>query len=254
MTRLDRDRAEPLYHQLQVLLRGRILSGEWAPGTRIPTEHELCDSYGVSRVTTRQAVRNLVDEGYLVRQAGRGTFVKAPVLTAGERGLGSFSQDMRDLNLAPGSVLLSFEVREAYPAEMERLDLPAGAEVICLNRLRTGDGHPIGLQLTRLPASRFPDLSREDVAKGSLYELLQAEFGVQIREAHETFWATKVTPEDAVLLNVAAGAPAFRVERVAWDQRGPMEFTASVMRGDRYRIKWVLTGPASSRPDRKENN
>lgn len=242
MKRVDRARPEPLYHQLEVLLRGRILSGEWSPGTRIPTEQELCATYRVSRVTARQAIRNLVEGGYLVRTPGRGTFVKAPLLTAGERGLRSFSEDMRDLHLRPGSVLLGLDVAEADSVELERLDLPVGSNVIRIRRLRTGDGHPIGMQLTRLPAERFPDLTATDLADGSLYELLEQRYGVHMVEAHEKFWATKVSAEDAATLQVAAGAAAFRVERLAFDGRGPIEFTTSLMRGDRYQIQWVLKG------------
>lgn len=251
MKRIDRDRPEPIYHQLEVLLRGRILSGEWPAGTRIPTEKELCEAYRVSRVTARQAIKNLVDGGFLTRKAGRGTFVKAPLLTAGERGLRSFSEDMRDLSLRPGSVLLGLSVEPADNTELERLDLPVGASVVRLKRLRTGDGHPIGVQLTRLPADRFGDLSADELAGGSLYELLGGRYGVEIAEAHEKFWASKVGVEDAATLQVAVGAPAFRVERLAFDAYGPIEFTTSLMRGDRYQIQWVLKGRGGSPPGRE---
>lgn len=249
MSRIDRGRPEPLYHQLEVLLRGKILTKEWPPGTRIPTEKELCDTYHVSRVTVRQAVRNLVESGFLTRTPGRGTFVKAPLLTAGERALRSFSEDMRGLNLKPGSTLMDFLLREATQLELERLELAGGAKIFQISRLRTGDGHPIGLQVTRLPETRFPDLEAADIANGSLYELLETRYGVQLSEAHERFWATNVQAEDAAILDVAPGAPAFRVERVSWDNLGPMEFTTSLMRGDRYQIQWVLKGRQASRGD-----
>lgn len=248
MKRIDRGRPEPLYHQLEVLLRGRILSGEWPPGTRIPTEKDLCDSYHVSRVTARQAIKNLVDGGFLDRTPGRGTFVRAPLLTAGERGLRSFSEDMRDLSLRPGTVLLDLSTLPADSTELERLDLPSGSQVVRIRRLRTGDGYPIGLQLTRLPAHRFASLQATDLADGSLYELLEQRYGVVITEAREKFWATKVGAEDAAVLQVATGAPAFRVERLAFDEHGPLEFTTSLMRGDRYQIQWVLKGRGAERP------
>ena len=248
MKRVDRARPEPLYHQLEVLLRGRILSGEWPPGTRIPTEKELCDTYKVSRVTARQAMRNLVDGGFVTRKPGRGTYVRAPLLTAGERGLRSFSEDMRDLSLRPGSKLLSLDVEPADVTELERLDLAVGSQVVRIKRLRTGDGHPIGVQLTRLPASRFGDLSADELADGSLYDLLENRYGVHIVEAREKFWVTKVGAEDAAVLEVPAGDPAFRVERLAFDEDGPLEFTTSVMRGDRYQIQWVLKGRGDKPP------
>lgn len=251
MKRIDRARPEPLYHQLEVLLRGRILSGEWPPGTRIPTERELCETYKVSRVTARQAMKNLVDGGFLSRKPGRGTFVRAPLLTAGERGLRSFSEDMRDLSLRPGSRLLSLSIEPADAGALERLDLATGSDVVKIKRLRTGDGHAIGVQLTRLPAARFGDLSTDELADGSLYDLLETRYGVHIVEAHEKFWVTKVSSEDAAVLSVAVGDPAFRVERVAYDENGPMEFTTSLMRGDRYQIQWVLKGRGDKPPPKE---
>ncbi|HRQ11667.1 MAG TPA: GntR family transcriptional regulator [Trueperaceae bacterium] len=248
MTRIDRERPEPLYHQLEVLLRARILSGEWPAESRIPTEQELCDAYQVSRVTARQAIRNLVEGGYLVRRAGLGTFVTAPLLTAGERGLKSFSEEMRALSLRPGATLLELKEADADQAELERLELPVGSRVVRIKRLRTGDGRPIGLQHTRLPAARFPDLEAVDLADRSLYELLEQRFGVVVAEARETFWVSKVPAEDAGILQVDRGVCAFRVERVAMDATGvPIEFTTSLMRGDRYKIHWVLKGGTVTR-------
>src|SRR5690606_21984608 len=103
---VDRARPAPLYHQLETLLRRQILAGRWAAGERIPTEEQLVEAYGVSRVTVRQALRNLVLDGYLERGPGRGTFVRKPTLTAGERGLTSFTQDMGALGLRAGARLV----------------------------------------------------------------------------------------------------------------------------------------------------
>lgn len=243
MKRIDRSRPEPLYHQLERVLRERILSGEWSAGSQIPTEEQLCELYDVSRVTIRQAVRNLVEDGYLERGRGRGTFVREPILTAGERGLRSFSEEMRALGLTPGATVLNVASEIADETVSERLQLAAGAKVARIRRLRTGDGRPIGLQTSYLPLERFPDLTEADLADHSLYDLLRRRYGVVAHEARETFWVAKVPRAEARLLQVETGAPAFRVERVACDAEGPFEFTTSLMRGDRYRIQWVLKTP-----------
>lgn len=247
--RLDRSRPEPLYHQLETDLRERILAGEWEPGEQIPTEERLGELYGVSRITIRQAVRNLVDSGYLERGQGRGTFVREPVLVAGERGLRSFSEEMRALDLEPGARVLDARTVPARGAVAEHLGLEGGAEVHRLRRLRTGDGKPIGLQTAHLPAARFPGLAAELAGGASLYQVLRTEYGVELDHARETFSVVRISKDAAQLLGVEPGEPAFHVERIAYDATGPFEYTVSVMRGDRYRIQWVLrTGDPALEP------
>lgn len=240
---IDRRRPEPLYHQLESLLRRQILAGQWAAGERIPTEEQLVEAYGISRVTVRQALRNLVQDGYLERGPGRGTFARKPTLTAGERGLSSFSQDMRGLGLRPGSRVIEGSVVPAPRAVASRLGVPANRPVILLRRLRTGDGQPIGLQTTYLLESRFPGLPQDLPEGASLYRTLRERYDLAIEEAHETFSVATIGAADAALLEVEPGTCAFYVERVAFAAGTPFEFTASVMRGDRYRLRWVLKDP-----------
>lgn len=243
---VDRSRPEPLYRQLETLLRQQILAGRWAAGERIPTEEQLVEAYGVSRVTVRQALRNLVLDGYLERGPGRGTFVRKPTLTAGERGLTSFTQDMDALGLRAGARLVQGSVVPAPRQVASRLGVPVGQPVYLLKRLRTGDGQPIGVQTTYLVEERFPDLLAVLSEDASIYETLRERYGLTIDEAHETFAVTAIGKADAALLGVPANDCGFYVERVAFSGGAPFEFTASIMRGDRYRIRWVLKGPASA--------
>jgi len=225
---------------LETDLRDRILSGEWAPGTQIPTEEQLGDVYGVSRITIRQAVRNLVDRGYLERGQGRGTFVREPVLVAGERGLRSFSEEMRAMALEPGSRILEACEMPATSTVAAHLGIETGRLVHRLKRLRTGDGKPIGLQTAHLPATRFPQLAACLHENASLYDVLRDVYGVDLDQARETFSVLRIPADVATLLGVDAGEPAFHVERIAFDAHAPFEYTVSIMRGDRYRIQWVL--------------
>lgn len=242
---VDRARPEPLYHQLETLLRRQILAGRWAAGERIPTEEQLVEAYGVSRVTVRQALRNLVLDGYLERGPGRGTFVRKPTLTAGERGLTSFTQDMGALGLRAGARLVQGGVVPAPRPVAGRLGVPNGQPLYLLKRLRTGDGQPIGVQTTYLVEERFPDLLAVLPEDASLYETLRSRYGLEIEEAHETFSVTAIGRADAALLGVAPNDCGFYVERVAIAAGEAFEFTASIMRGDRYRIRWVLKGEAA---------
>lgn len=242
MKPVDRNRPEPLYLQVEVALRQRILQGDWTHGAKIPSEEQLCRDYGVSRITMRQAIRTLVEDGYLERTRGRGTFVREPALTAGERGLRSFSQDMRALGLSPGARVLAISVVRAGDVVAERLGIGIHARVVRVRRLRTGDGKPIGVQTSCLPLQRFPDLQKEDLNDRSLYALLAERYAARMTEARESFWVAKPSKADAELLQVSGASCVFRVERVAYEERLAIEFTTSLMRGDRYRIQWVLRG------------
>jgi GntR family transcriptional regulator len=201
----------------------------------------------------RQAVGNLVDSGYLERGQGRGTFVREPVLVAGERGLRSFSEEMRALALEPGARMLDARRLHAEGVVAEHLGLEVGTPVHRLTRLRTGDGRPIGLQTAHLPVARFPGLGERLAGGASLYDVLKGGYGVELDHARETFAVARLAADVAELLGVEPGEPAFHVERVAYDADGPFEYTVSHMRGDRYRIQWVLR-PGGPDPDEGDDS
>lgn len=233
----------PLYHQVEMAVRERISSGEWAPGTQIPPEDQLCEQFRVSRVTIRHALRNLVAQGLLDRERGRGTFVRDTTLTAGARGLTSFSAEMEALGLKAGGRTLSAAVQPAGADTAGALELEPGEPVVAIRRLRTGDGRPVGVQTAYLPADRFPGLEALPLDGRSLYAVLRDQYGVTPAEAIETFRIAHVSESDAELLQVEAGACAFAVERLTADAHQPFEFVRSMMRGDRYRVRLVLRNP-----------
>jgi GntR family transcriptional regulator len=227
----------PLYHQVEVDMRARIESGDWREGEQIPTEAELCALYGASRVTIREAITRLVAGGLLVRQRGRGTFVREARITAGARGLTSFTEEMAQLGHEAGSQVLRVSVGPGPTAVVRRLQLPEGADVITIARLRLGDGTPVGIQTAHLPVERFPGLERLDLGGRSLYATLAEQYGIAPVEAEETFEVAPIRGEDARLLGVRSGSCGFRVERLTLDAQGAFEFVTSIMRGDRYRIR-----------------
>jgi GntR family transcriptional regulator len=136
--------------------------------------------------------------------------------------------------------VLGSALGEARAEEAEALRIGVGAAVVRVRRVRTGNGQPIGLQEAALVGSRFPGLERVELAGASLYDVLRERYGVTPVEAFETFTVAPIQGDDAELLRVAPGACGFRVHRVTFDARDPFEFTTSVMRGDRYRIRLAL--------------
>lgn len=230
----------PLHLQVEGWLLERIQSGEWQAGERIPTEEQLCAAYSVSRITVRQALGRLTDRGLLVRQRGRGTFVRDPAVTADPRRVTSLTTELEQLGLVAGGRVLDTRVVEAGAEDAEALGCGPGEPLLRVRRLRTGDGKPIGLQTSLLPAKRFPGLEEIDLTDRSLYATLRSRYGAVPREAVETFTVGRMAAADARLLDVPAHTCAFLVERVTFDHRGAFERVHSVLRGDRYRIRLRL--------------
>jgi GntR family transcriptional regulator len=239
--RIDTSSALPYYAQLYAILKARITGGEWPAGHRLPSEPELCALYDVSRITVRQALALLARDGHITRGRGKGTFVRDTRLTAAPRTVSSFSSELHDLGMKPGSRILEVRRTEAPAALAEEMRLEPGVEVIVVRRLRLADDRPIGIQTASLPAARFPGIEGllgDDV---SLYEILRDYFGVVGAGATEIFKASTVGRASAGLLECPPSAPAFEVTRISFDNEGVYEHTASLLRGDRYEIRIALT-------------
>lgn len=234
---IDPYNAMPKYYQLASILRQKIEDGEWEPRSPIPSERQLEQLYNVSRTTTRKAIDHLVRQGYLYREHGRGTFVSPQKLQKGLMELTSFSEDLIKRGIAPGQVILNLDWLVPPPNILQKLELSAGSEVLCIRRLRLGDQTPIGLQTSYLALDKSRNITREDLeSTGSLYRILAEKFGIIPTEADETLEVTLATPEEASLLSIEPGSPLLLNKRVLFSQtRTPVEFVKILYRGDRYR-------------------
>ena len=154
MTRPDRRRPEPLWHQVEQSIRAAIDGGTWRAGARLPGEDQLTDLLGVSRITVRHALANLETAGILRREHGRGTFVRSARLVAGTRALTSFSEEMSALGLDVATRLLDVRRIKASGADRRALEIDEGSAVVRLRRLRFGGGQPIGVQTAHLRSDR----------------------------------------------------------------------------------------------------
>ncbi|MET7398541.1 GntR family transcriptional regulator [Dactylosporangium sp. NPDC005572] len=240
---LDPSTGVPLHMQVEEDLRRRIEAREWVPGERIPGEEHLGEAYGVSRITMRQAIGRLVSRGLLVRERGRGTFVRDTALVAGARHVTSFTSELAQLGLVASAKVLDASLVPADEPNALALSIMEGEPMVRIHRLRSADGKPIGLQTSYLPAARFPGLLEVDLGDSSLYELLRRQYRITPVHAVETFTVGLIKGADARLLDVAPRTPGFFVERVTQDNLGPFERVTSVMRGDRYQIRFALRSP-----------
>ncbi len=227
----------PRYHQLKEILRKRIESGEFKPGTQFPTEEQLCQEYGVSRGTVGRALRILVDEGWLRREQGRGTFVTHPSLSPVFFRLASFTEDMRQRGLEPGTRLLS---REIIPADEEiaaRLQIPVGEKAIKIARLRLANGRPMAYETRHLAYDLCPQLMDEDLEHQSIHSLLIDKYHIPLIRACHTIEARVLSEEEARLLEVKPGSAGFFIDRITYTTNDrPGTWYQAIYRGDEYRF------------------
>ena len=225
----------PLYRRLRDIIAGNIASGEWPPHSRIPSERELCDAYGMSRITVRHAVAELVNDGRLVRHPGRGTFVGVPQIEQGTTVLTSFTEEMRRTGRDPSSSVLRIERLAAKDPVGRALRVPDGSDTIVIRRLRLADGEPCAVETVHLPADRCASVLECDLEHASLYEELRARAGIRPARAEQTWRAIGCPAELADILAVPAGTAVLHINRTTFDSYDvPFEFVVSHYRGDRF--------------------
>jgi GntR family transcriptional regulator len=239
---LQRQGPLPLYYQLKTVIRREIEGGRWQPDAQLPTENELARRFAVSKITVRQALRELAGEGFIRREQGRGTFVERRRLQQGPRELTSFTDEMRSHGLVPASRVLERGTVAAPPAVAAALGLAPDAVVFRLRRLRLANREPLGVQTAFIPLDLAPGIAQITFAGASLYDVLQSHFGLYPATARETYCVTLLKRDVAALLGVSARSPAMTAERVTFLADGrPLEYVQSIMRGDRYTVAIDLT-------------
>ena len=226
-----------LYNHVKLRLREAIVAGEYKPGDRIPSEHDLMAKFGVSRATVRKAVSELVLEGWLHRIQGRGTFVAKPKFRQTLSRLTSFTEDMRMLGLTPHTKLISLRIKGASHEVAERLAMKLDDPVICIERLRFARDEPMALNISVLPYHFVPGLEDQDLEKNSLYEILERHYGLILSRAEQILEPTLADPETARLLDVKVGTPLLLVGGVVYLKNDtPIEWLRIWYRGDRYKF------------------
>jgi GntR family transcriptional regulator len=227
----------PRYYQLKEIIRERIRSGEWTTGNLIPSERELCEQYGISRMTARQSITELVNEGLLYREQGKGTYVGRPKIPQQLMRLTGFTEDMASRERRPGALVLSAEMWPADDATAERLRIKVSQPVFRLRRLRLADSEPLAIETSCISFIGCERLLDNDLERDSLYHLLETAYDVPPIEAEQELEADRAGDEEAELLNIEVGSPVLRTRRVTTTRRNkPVEYAWSVYRGDKYRF------------------
>lgn len=215
---LQDDARIPMYAQLKASLLSDIASGAYAPGARIPAEPELGERYGVSRITVRKAIKELVDEGYLIKKQGKGTFVRRHVIDRKIEYVMGFTESLERAGYHASSEVLE---RKIIPADVnlaDKLDISVGDDVLYIQRVRRGDGIPIMMENNYFPAYRFGFLEHVDLS-GSLYRLLSDEHDIHPINPKTTTLSMALADADlARQMNVVIGTPFFEIRTLICDQ------------------------------------
>jgi len=243
--RIDSSSRVPLYEQIAQHMLGAIQRGELAPGTVLPPEPELAEQLGVSRQTVNQALTSLARRGLLNRRRGVGTFIVEPYIEQPLDGLYSFIRTLTAQGRLPNTRILGYRLTIDEQASSVLTGSHDGL-VYEISRLRLVDDEPFVLETIYLPVECGEKLPLDRMQKEALHELLRKVCDVEVTHADETLRPVKLETVDAALLGLAAGDPAFLVERIGFSDDQPVELRRSLIRGDRYRFRVRLSGATLS--------
>lgn len=237
---VDDSLAIPLYHQVYLILKDSIRSGVYASGSALPIEPVLCDEFGVSRITVKRAMRELVADGLVVRQRGKGTFVAENAETPARNALDDLLQSVQAIGDATDVRHLASELCTP-PADVAlKLNLTNGMLVLRSNQLRLSEGEPLAVIVAYVPEKIANSLSEGTENLPMLVRLSNA--GIPVDRAEQEVTATLAEPTIAGLLGIEIGAPLLKLTRLVFDDSDkPVEWLTSFYRGDRYAMRTSLT-------------
>lgn len=231
----------PLHEQISSWLRSEIEAGRFPPDTQLPSEHDLCQRFEVSRVTVRRALQTLEADGLIYRRQGLGSFVCDRRVSQGLVRLTDFAQDLARAGLLASSVILH-RAQEPCPAPVaERLGMEAGTPVLRLDRLRLGDDEPLALDRTWLAPFHAQLLEGHDLARETIYGVLEQEYGIPVLSGRYRITAAAADGELARALRVEEGEPLLVIERTSRTVgERPVYFQRRFYRSDRMAYELEL--------------
>jgi GntR family transcriptional regulator len=227
----------PLYLQLYDVLKLKITGGEWPEEGLIPTESKLMQAYGVGRETVRRAVLRLVNEGYLYRQRGKGTFVCRKRPEDGLEQLISFTSEMLARGCRPGTKVLEWKVCKPDHEAANILNCAARNEIVFIKRLRTANDLAVAVEESYLRNDIFGDLDPKKLS-GSFYDYLVYDKGIKPGRIMQEISSGLADEDTAKLLDVNPGHPVLQLTRLMYTTNGtPFFWMTFRYRGDIYTIK-----------------
>jgi GntR family transcriptional regulator len=235
----------PLYAQVEQALVERF-GVDLHPGDRLPTEDELIRTFGVSRITVRRAIQNLAARDLVVTRRGQGSFVAAPRFRQPLTAMTGFVEDMGAHGLRSRARVLRVEEIAAPPDAREALELPLGAQVTHIQRVRLAVGHPVSFDDTYLPVDLGRLIAQDDLENEQVFTLLESRHGTPLVEAAYALQASTADTEVAEALEIAEGSAIFRIERTSFSTgQRPVDYEILHYRGDAITFTTRLPRPGT---------
>lgn len=227
----------PIYHQIAENIKSCIQKNNIEIGAMIPSEHELCDIFEVSRMTIRKSIDILAHEGILVRQKGKGTFISVPKLSQSLTSLTNFTKDMVDRGMVPSSAMLSLKVVPAPEKVAAQLNIKKDEDVIYLERIRFADGKPHAYECSYLLYPFTRQILDVDFSKHSLYETLVNKCNIKMEKAKELIEVSSCSNDICLKLQIPMGSLTFHLERITFALNNrPIEYVESYYRTDKFKF------------------
>lgn len=240
MLELVRTEGVPVYVQIRERLREDITGGNLKRGEKLPAEHELAARFNVSRMTIRESIEDLVNQGLLYRRHGVGTFVAVPHLQRDHTRLTSFFDKAQEEGIKVRASLLKLEVVPARAPVAKALDIAPGSQIVRVKTLRFADNVPITVHDAHLPHELFAGILNENLETQHLWDLIE-KCGYKVKRAVQRLEARGADKELARLLKIKEGRPILFKERTVYATDGtPVEFTYCYNRGDIYSLTVAL--------------
>lgn len=236
--KLDRRNPIPLSQQLYEILRDLIIKGNYKPGTPFFTENEISEKYGVSRTTVREATNQLVYEGFLQRERGKGTVIVRSNIHVSSGELIPFSEQIRNRGMEPSSLFIEMVVLEPTWLIKNILQINKNDKVIKFTRVRLADKEPLAIHISYLPYSSCSSLltNKYEWGKESLTAVLD-KLGLKMVRANQRVYATVANEYQANLLKIHRGDPLLCLEQICFlENNVPIEYVEIFNRGDRWDI------------------
>lgn len=228
----------PLYAQIKEVLRARILDGSYQPHQQMPSESEMMAAFNVSRITVRQALSDLQNEGLIFRIHGKGTFVSKPKAFQDLGRLQGFGEAMRQMGYETFARVVSVRHIKPEPQVRDRLRLDKRAKVTELQRVRFLNREPISLDITYVPTHIGMKLAKEDLASRDVFAILENDYGLSLGHADLQIGSTLADENLSTQLRVEEGSPVLVIERTTHTSDGtPIDYEHLYYRGDAFQYK-----------------
>jgi len=232
----------PLYYQLKTILLEYIKTHSATPEAPIPTEVEISEHFCISRPTVRQAINELVVEGYLYRIKAKGTFITKPKINQDFlQILDSFNNEMKKKGMTASTKMLQKGIEKSDEKVSNALKIPLNTKIIRLDRLRYADNMPIVFVTSYLPYTKCSRLMSKNLETESIYEVLEKEFSISVVRASRSLESILAGENEAKLLEIDKGSPVQYFESIAYlEDNTPIEYSFAKYRGDRYKFIFEL--------------